>query len=292
MSKAENIVKNLTHVDIERFTHDDKNVAVLASVSAENPKAVTLYRPNLRNGGVGVYKINVHLAHANSVQLAKEVANYFYTLVDAEISALASEVGDLHPNDLTDEDRVKYDVLMRRIADAHAIVEAGKVSGTTPGRIATIIAQNRFGVKLESYGADVQAAITPVVDELKRLYAIAPEDGSLPNVSALRDLITTLGRTIWGTTDLTGNVDGYTFNCNHALARDVYTVYYKGRVYDKDGNIARRKADGRTIADEIIRAIIEQMQKKRERQDAEQATSAQPTGNADVQNTNNQTTAA
>lgn len=259
----ESILLKVKNVDVDNMRIEGKNgVYTLMNHAVEATSVesgvITLYRGDIANGSVKWSTINLRLAHTVPTELAKQVASYWYKLVEIDIDKQYKDLRDAESSDLpTRPDDYLHGELCAITSRYHSAMEAISVAKSKFGEgksvTAYILAKALYGCKIELFSDDIVNAFNNVMVVLKGLDGApgyAKYEG-LPRLSPLREKLTEMCKLLW--IEETGVCEKYVLNANMELTKDVFRLAFGGYgANDKTGDIQRiaRKRD------EIFRNII------------------------------------
>ena len=214
------------------------------------------FRMSLLSGGVAEMPYNLRLKNVDVLPFSRQVQAYFYYLVKSDVMAY----GDVITYKASEENEEKADCLTARYNNAIAICNNGgaleDVSSVcvAAGNVAKMI----FGNKVGDYPIEVRHCLDLIIAELKRLYNLdlvdetnIEHDCNVANVKELRKLITKMMIAFFPWDDK-GVVKRFNYRCSDVLARDVYSLYAKGKGPDEYGNIRTKMA----TENDVLRAVL------------------------------------
>lgn len=259
----ETALLKVKNVDVYNMRIEGKNgvytlmVHAIEATSIESG-VITIYKCDIMNGSVKPSTINLRLAHAVPAELARQVAAYWYKLVEIDIDKQFKELRDAESSDMpTRTEDYLHDELYAITSRYHSAIEAISVAKSKFGEgksvTAYILAKALYGCKIELFSDNIVTAFNGVMAALKGLDnapGYAKYEG-LPRLSPLREKLTEMCKLLW--IEEAGVCEKYVLNANMELTKDIFRLAFGGYgANDKTGDIQRiaRKRD------EIFRNII------------------------------------
>ena len=260
-------IDTITNCDVERFVitsiKDGKAIdqAVSALVKSVYESFIpTFYRLDVKTGKVKTvtFDFTTFKGIADVRAFVNNVVSYFYAMQQTAVHDLLQKVEKQGVDNLSNVQQIKYDVFMARCKNASEVITAASPC-VNVSEAAKNVARVLYGATFAVYPDDVKEAVNATMSELKRLYAMDINDGSMPNVKELRKLVSTVMNSLFPLDDK-GIVKRVRRACTDKQARDIFAVYYKGRRISDAGKVAFSEASEKQVLAEIMLICLEAMQ--------------------------------
>lgn len=263
MKSIFNKVKNLDVAfanEIDGKTYDLEKVVTLPLQSEK----ARLVKFDITTGNVKFTYVNLELAHVNISKFANCFKRYWYYLVTQGIEKVYSEYVEAQAETVEEKEIMKiiqcrYDEYMR-IGQVFA-----KDIADVPETVRNFVCAC-FRAPDKAYSETIRN----YAEAIGKAIRTAPIDEKTDNVNLkeVRKAGSELCKEIFKESE--GVCEKYTFNCNHALAADLYSVFYKCRNTDKNGNVVRIYNKPVALVSECVMACMENLQAKPKKQEAKQ----------------------
>lgn len=269
MKSIFNKVKNLDVVfgnEIDGKTYDLEKVVTLP---LQTEKA-RLAKFDISTGNVKFTYVSLELAHVNTSKFADCFKRYWYYLATQGIEKAYSEYVAAQAETVEEKTTMKivqsrYDEYMR-IGQVFA-----KDIADVPETVRNFVCAC-FRSPDKAYSETIRNYAGAIAKAIKN----APIDEKTDdvNLKEVRNAGNKLCKEIFKESE--GVCEKYTFNCNHALASDLYSVFYKWRNTDKDGKVVRIYNKPVALVSECVMACMENLQANAKKQEPKQEPKKEP----------------